>query len=815
MTDKSDLKALQKEENKQITARKYRIRFVWKLVLLLFLVTIFLMGMILYVTYGRELLQWKQNAKAMIYASTAATFRQMETSVVYDTDGKKIATVKGEKDVYYIEYEDIPKDAIHAMISIEDKKFTEHPGIDVKAIVRALVAYIENQGEITQGASTITQQLSRNIFLTHEVSWERKIKEIFLALEMENKYTKDQIMEFYLNNIYFGNGYYGIQAASKGYFNREVEKLTLGEIAFLCAIPNNPTLYNPIENFDNTIQRKNRIIKQMYEDGKITLEEKVDATYETITLESKELKKQNYVETYVYHCAIKALMEKRGFVFRYWFTDEEAREEYQEAYNEMYTVCQQSLYSAGYRIYTSMDMEIQAQLQEAIDKELGGFTETNGEGIYTLQGAATAIDNSTGRVVAVVGGRSQDTDGYTLNRAYQSYRQPGSSIKPLIVYTPAFEKGYTPDTIVNDAPFEGGPKNANLKYSGRITVRSAVESSKNTIAWKLYEELSPAVGLQYLLSMNFAKIDKNDYFPATSLGGFTNGVSTVEMASAFAALENDGIYREPTCIVKITDSNGLIVVGEDTDSWIVYDKNAARMMTDVLTGVFSSRGTGRGLGVSNMPSAGKTGTTDDKKDGWFVGYTPYYTTSVWVGYDIPKTLSSLSGASYPGRIWHNFMEELHKGLTYESFPEYEKEEIPIFEMESEQEQEVEPDSDENMREEDLVDDEEATFEEEEQGESAPVDDDIKEDMDIKADEEDYNDTEKIPESEEILEEDFEDAEDEAENVSPKPDDIVPDDEIIPDNETTPDDVIDDTPAEPEENISPENGEVSEEDAAVG
>ena len=760
MTDKSDLKTLQKKENKQLTPRKYRIRFIYKLVLLLFLITILLLGMILYVTYGREILQWQQDARRLIYASTTATFRQTETSEVYDTDGKKIATLKGEKDVYYIEYEDIPSDAIDAMISIEDKKFREHPGIDVKAIVRALLEYIEHKGEITQGASTITQQLSRNIFLTHEVSWERKIKEILIALEMENKYTKDQIMEFYLNNIYFGNGYYGIQAASKGYFNKEVDKLTLGEIAFLCAIPNNPTLYDPIDNFDNTIQRKNRIIKQMYEDGKITLEEKVDATYETITLESKELKRKNYVETYIYHCAIKALMENRGFVFRYRFADEEERAEYQEAYNEMYTVCQQSLYSAGYRIYTSMDMEIQAQLQSAVDKELEAFTETNGEGIYTLQGAATAIDNRTGRVVAVVGGRSQDTDGYTLNRAYQSYRQPGSSIKPLIVYAPAFEQGYTPDTIVDDAPFEGGPRNSNLKYSGKITVRSAVESSKNTIAWKLYEEMSPAVGLQYLLNMNFAKIDKNDYFPATSLGGFTNGVSTVEMASAFATLENDGIYREPTCIVKIMDSNGLTIIGEENDGWIVYEQNAARMMTDVLTGVFSSRGTGRGLGLSNMPAAGKTGTTDDKKDGWFVGYTPYYTTSVWVGYDIPKTLSSLSGASYPGRIWRNFMEELHKGLAYEAFPEYEKEEIeiPVPENESDNKEEIEPDSNENMQEEDVIDDEAAAFEEEDQGESDSVYDDIKEDMDIEADEEDYINGEESYEDEEVLEGDFEEIE---------------------------------------------------------
>ena len=375
----------------------------------------------------------------------------------------------------------------------------------------------------------------------------------------------------------------------------------------------------------------------------------------------------------------------------------------------------------------------------------------------------------------------------------------------MIVYTPAFEQGYTPDTIVDDAPFEGGPRNSNLKYSGKITVRSAVESSKNTIAWKLYEEMSPAVGLQYLLNMNFAKIDKNDYFPATSLGGFTNGVSTVEMASAFATLENDGIYREPTCIVKIMDSNGLTIIGEDTDGWIVYEQNAARMMTDVLTGVFSSRGTGRGLGLSNMPSAGKTGTTDDKKDGWFVGYTPYYTTSVWVGYDIPKTLSGLSGGSYPGRIWHNFMTEIHEGFAYEEFPEYEKEEIeiPVLENESDNEQEIEPDSNENIQEEDVIDNEAAAFEEEDQGESDSVNDDIEEDMDIEADEEEYINGEEGYEGEEVLEEDFEEIEnDEIEN------DII--DDIIPEDEIIQEDVFEDSNAEFEEEPVLENDEVSDE-----
>ncbi len=797
MAAKSDLKALEKKVNKQRTPRKYRMKFIYKLVLLLFLVTLLLVGISLYLIYGRELLQWQQDARETIYASNTATFRQTETSVVYDTDGKQIAILKGEKDVYYIEYEEIPEYAIEAMISIEDKKFESHAGIDLKAIVRALLAYIEHKGEITQGASTITQQLSRNIFLTHEVSWERKIKEIFIALEIENKYTKDQIMEFYLNNIYFGNGYYGIQAASKGYFNKEVGKLTLGEIAFLCAIPNNPTIYDPIDNYDNTIQRKNRILNQMYDDGKITLEEKNDAIYEEIELKSKKLKKKNYVETYVYHSAIRALMEKRGFVFRYVFTDEEEKEEYQEAYHEMYTACQQSLYSAGYRIYTSIDMNIQSQLQSAIDKELESFEETNSEGIYALQGAATTIDNKTGRVVAIVGGRSQKTEGYTLNRAYQSYRQPGSSIKPLIVYTPAFEQGYTPDTIVNDEPFEGGPRNSNLRYSGKITVRSAVESSKNTIAWKLYEEMTPAVGLQYLLNMNFGRIDKNDYFPATSLGGFTNGVSTVEMASAFATLENDGIYREPTCIVKIMDSNGRTIVEEKTNSWIVYEQNAARMMTDVLQGVFSSRGTGRGLGLSNMAAAGKTGTTDDKKDGWFVGYTPYYTTSVWVGYDLPRTLRDLSGATYPGRIWHNFMEELHEGLSYKAFPKYE-EEKPVEEEESEKDKK--PVTNNNVREEDVIDDEPAVFEEGNETEADRFYEDIEEDMDFETGEDDYFDDEEGYEDEEILEEDDEITDETWADTGGIEEDVVSE-PVLPETDVTP----------PEEDTASQNSDTSEED----
>lgn len=679
-----------KKKNKKQSKAWRMIKLATKIILLILLNVILVLGLLFYNKYGKSILNLQKEARILVNESTLDTFRQIETSLVYDVNGKLLSTLKGSKDVYYIEYTDIPDYATEAMVSIEDKKFYEHKGVDYKAIIRATVALVRNKGEIKQGASTITQQLSRNIFLSHEVSWERKMKEMFIGMELEKKYEKYQILEFYLNNIYFANGYYGIEAASKGYFSKGVNKLSLSQVVFLCAIPNNPTLYNPVDNHENTIKRRDRILLQMLEDGKIAKEEYIDAIHEEITLKRSKIKRNNYVETYVYYCAIKELMKKQGFVFQNQFASEKEEQEYNELYNEYYNQCQQSLYQAGYRIYTSIDPEIQKTLQSKVDETLKGFTEKNKEGIYLLQGAATVIDNSTGRVSAIVGGRSQSFDGYTLNRAYQSYRQPGSAIKPLIVYAPAFQLGYDPSQIVLDEKFEGGPKNSGNVYSGKITLRTAIEKSKNVVAWKMFEEISPAFGLSFIQKMGFQKISKNDYYPAASLGGFTYGVSSVEMAAGFATIVNDGIYREPTSIIRITDSNGELIVGDHIIPVPVYEENAARMMTSVLEGVIKN-GTGRGLGLSNMHSAGKTGTTDDSKDGWFVGYTPYYTTSVWVGYDTPKSLKGLWGSSYPGTIWKTFMNELHKDLENKAFSDYIShiKEPPIEEIvEEEMEEEV-------------------------------------------------------------------------------------------------------------------------------
>ncbi len=635
------------------------------------IVTIAFLGIILYFRYGKDIVRMHQEAEYYVAISNEDTFSQSQTTEIYDTNNKLITTLNGEKDVYYVEYDAIPKYFEKAMISVEDRKFYKHHGVDIKGIGRAFVALLKHDGKITQGASTITQQLSRNIFLTNEVTWERKVEEVFIATDMEKKYSKEDIMEFYLNNIYFGNGYYGIGAASKGYFNTNIDKLSLSQIAFLCAIPNNPSLYDPVDNMDNTISRRNKILKDMLNEGYINELDYQLATEEEIVLNIAEDNKiYDYVETYIYHSAIKSLMKEEGFVFQYKFESEELEKKYDEEYRGTYNLCQQKLFVGGYRIYTSIDMEKQSELQNTIDEELMIDTSVNEEGIYKLQGAATCIDNNTGRVVAIVGGRSQELEGYSLNRAYQSPRQPGSAIKPLIVYLPSIEKGYRPFTIVNDSPIENGPKNAG-GYEGDITLEKAVYKSKNVVAYRLYGEITPMVGVQYLLDMHFSKLTIQDRENmATCLGGFEYGVTSVEMASAYATIYNDGMYREPTCIKYIENAKGNVIVKDNIEEIKIYDQNASRMMTDILTKVLQDGGTAAGFGIKGMNSAGKTGTTNSNKDGWFCGYTPYYTTTVWIGYDIPEKLDGLRGNTYPVKIWNRFMTIIHEGLNNIAFHEY-------------------------------------------------------------------------------------------------------------------------------------------------
>jgi membrane peptidoglycan carboxypeptidase len=664
-------KKLGKSQNNKNRGRSIKGKIKVGLQLLVFVILLAIVALMFYfyMEYGRTILDLQKEAKQKVRTSTEDTFKSSQTSLVYDMEGNLISALKAEKDVYYIDYEDIPKAAIDAMVVSEDRKFFQHNGVDYLANIRAAIALIKHKGEITQGASTITQQVARNIFLSHKVTYERKIEEIFAAQELEKIYSKTDIMEFYLNGIYFANGHYGIQAAALGYFSEGVNTLSLSQIVFLCAIPNNPNLYNPTSNIDNTIKRRDRILEQLLEEGAITEEEYKEALQEEIKLNQEKSDRKNYVETYTYYSAIRALMKANGFEFRSQFNSKKEQEAYEEEYYDLYYRYQKELYTHGYRIYTSIDLSKQELLQKSVDKALSGFKDINDEGIYQMQGAAVCIDNDSGRVVSIVGGREQESKGYTLNRGYQSFRQPGSAIKPLIVYTPAFEREYTPESVVVDKKMEDGPKNSGGNYLGKMKLQRAIELSKNTVAWKLFEEVTPRVGLSYLLNMNFSKISESDYVPAASLGGLTIGVSPVEMAAAYATLENDGYFRVPTCIIKIMDSEGNEIVGDEIETKQIYQMKASRIMTEALIGVIK-KGTAQGLGLKNTISAGKTGTTNDKKDGWFVGYSPYYTTSVWVGYDMPKTVNDLSGSSYPGTIWHNFMEEIHNSSMKKEFELY-------------------------------------------------------------------------------------------------------------------------------------------------
>ena len=666
-----------RKNNNRYKNRNKNRKVIKKILLGLFFVII---AAILFigVKYGVKLYEYDKEAKRLVKEGGEEIFKANQTSIIYDADGNVITELIGERDSYYLDYKDIPYFVKAALITSEDRNFYSHSGVDYKAVTRAFLVLLQNKGEITQGGSTITQQLARNVFLSHKVTMGRKVKEMFIAKEIEKKFSKDKILEFYINNIYFGNGYYGIEAAARGYFSKSVTELSLGEIAFICAIPNNPTLYDPYTNSDATTSRKNRILKQMYENDDIDKQMYEDALYTTIVLYPSENKTNNYIETYVRYCATISLMSNSGFEFKYYFDSDEEKEKYEKEYENLYNDISAKLYTGGYKIYTSIDMNKQQELQDAVDSNLAHYTDVNDEGIYTFQGAATCIDNTTGKVVAIVGGRTQDYKGYTLNRAYQSYRQPGSTIKPILIYTPIFERNYYPDTKVVDEPIENGPVNSPNVYEGEMTVRSAVEKSKNTIAWKLFDELSADTCLGYLKNMDFNKIVNKDYVPAVSIGGMTYGVSTLEMASAYAAIENDGVFRTPTCISKITGADYNIIVdnieytkSKNTSIQVkqIYQTNAARIMTDVLKGVLTV-GTGRKYNISNAICAAKTGTTNDNKDVWFVGFSKYYTTAVWVGYDMPKVINDGYGNTCSGNIWKEFMTKIHDGLEIKDFVPY-------------------------------------------------------------------------------------------------------------------------------------------------
>lgn len=617
---------------------------------------------------GQTLIGCMREAKDLVDSSTPDTFRLAQTSYIYSDDGTQLAALAESEDATYLSYEDIPADMVNAFVSVEDRTFWNNSGVDYKGILRVCVNYVKTKGQVAEGASTITQQLARGTFLSNEKTISRKIKEIFIARQLTKKYTKEQIMEFYCNSCCFANGIYGVEDASQKYFGRSVSDLSLSETAYICAIPNRPEYYNPLKNSENAISRRNKILQDMYECDYITKDAGEAALAENITVaevSDEEDTFYNYEATYAINCAIRYLMKQDGFEFKSHFDDDADYDTYNAYYDEMYKQAKHKLYTGGYKVTTTMNLKAQKNLQKIFDKELAFNTKVDeSTGIYQFQGAMTVIDNETGKVVAMIGGRSQDElqQTYSLNRGFQSFKQPGSSIKPLVIYTPALEEGYDANSTLTEIDVKAAKKSTSEKISKmsgkKMSLRYAVEDSKNGCAYSLYNIITPKVGLSYIENMNFSKIVQQDYTLSSGLGGLHHGTNTVEMANAYSTLENHGEYRQADCISSILDASGNEIY-EEPESKTVYTRSASDQMTDILEGVLnSSAGTAKGLkwsSASDVAAAAKTGTTNDNNVAWFCGYTPYYTISVWVGYDYPKSVKGLWGNTYPAYIWKEAM----------------------------------------------------------------------------------------------------------------------------------------------------------------
>lgn len=591
-------------------------------------------------------------------------FRALSDTEVYDNADNLLGIVNAGH-FEYVEIKDISLNIQNAYIAQEDRKFKEHIGIDAMAIARAGLALVKHDGRITQGGSTITQQVIKNTYLTQEQTFKRKIIEIMLAPEIEKKFSKADIMEFYCNTNYYGNHCYGVESASKYYFGKNAKDLSIWEAATLVGISNSPSKYDPVKHVADSKDKRNQVLASMKEVGFIDDKAYTDAVGQDLVVlqQTQESTNENYQVSYAIHCASIELMKLDGFEFKYTFDSKDEYDSYMQKYSEKYKECSDKVRSGGYKIYTTLDSGIQNQVQGSIDTGLAQFTELQDNGKYAMQGSAVVVDNKTHYVVAIVGGRGTEDQ---FNRAYLSARQPGSAIKPLLDYGPALDTGeYYPSKVINDHKWDNGPSNSSNSYRGNVTIREALNRSLNTVAWQLLQGVGVKNGMEYLGKMRFQKLSYIDSaVEAVSIGGFTNGVRVVDMAKGYSTLANGGVYSDRTCMRALEYQNqGDLLRMEKEKTEQVYLEDTAYMVTDMLKGTITeSYGTGRGLGLSTgMPVAGKTGTTNSSKDTWFCGYSPYYSIAVWVGYDTPRSMPGVYGATYAGKIWQSAMEQINTG----------------------------------------------------------------------------------------------------------------------------------------------------------
>lgn len=571
------------------------------------------------------------------------------TTFIYDRHGRVINRYFTQNRIP-VRLEQVPDVLKQAVLAIEDTQFYEHHGVNFQAILRALIRNIREDRTRPMGGSTITQQLAKMVFTGDEVSMSRKIHELMWSFQIERKYTKDEIFETYLNEVYFGHSTHGVQAASQMFFGKDVQDITLAEAALLAGVLNGPGVYSPRINMDAALRRRAIVLNRMAEVGFITQAEADAAKEEPIVLAESMPRRNEAAPYFVEH--VRQELRRLGYDDRL-------------------------IETGGLRVYTTLDMELQLVAERLLDEFLPvhGQLERDGRTVRQPQAALVALDPSSGDILAMVGGRGEDF----FNRATQAVRQPGSAMKPF-VYAAAIERlEIHPATIVVDEPISleliNGdiyePQNYNQQFGGPMTVRRALEDSINIPAIKVGLDIGIDTVVRYAQAMGVTTLvttgRENDLGPATAIGGLTNGVSPLQMAAAYAVFANEGIYTQPRSILRVVGQDGREL---DDDAFrprrrTALKEETAYIMTDMMRGVIE-RGTGWRANIGR-PAAGKTGTTQDNQDAWFIGYTPELVTAVWIGHDTPTSMPF--GSALPAQIWREFMLAALSGKPVQRFDE--------------------------------------------------------------------------------------------------------------------------------------------------
>ncbi len=581
------------------------------------------------------------------------TYNFSSTVFANDKDGNSVAVeyLHGDGNREWIDSEKIPQVAKDAAIAIEDERFLKHRGVDLKRTAGAVVGWIGAKvtgKSPSYGGSTITQQVIKNITNEKDRTVTRKVKEMMRALAFEKRFTKDEILTMYLNIVYFGNNCYGIESSSKMYFSKNAIDLSLTEAAMIVGITQAPSRFDPFRHPEDTIKKRNTVISKMYELGKISKEEYDQAINSDLGVNSKyralNSKVYSYFVDQVINDVISDLQTEKG-------------------YSE--TFASQQVFGGGLKIYSTMDEGIQSAIESIYTNKANFAGASKG-----MQSAMVIIDPATGQIKGMAGGIGEKAESRGLNRATQSRRQAGSSIKPLSVYSPALETGkITAATIVTDEPItigEWSPKNSYTGFKGDMSIRKAIEISANIPAVKVLRSSGLENSYNFMTNKyhftSLVESDKN--LSALGLGGLTKGVSTEEMAAAYAVFANKGVYITPHTYTKVLDSTGKVLLEKKPeDTRVLSEANAFIMSSFLREVVNGSAGTGRSARLSGMTTYGKTGTSNDSKDKWFVGYTPYYVGAVWCGYD--KNNGSVS-SSVPNGVWKKVMQKVHEGLEDKS-----------------------------------------------------------------------------------------------------------------------------------------------------